>query len=97
MRTQLNTTGFEDVGRDETLKAEEEGGRRVRERDVTTEAWSGQSSRRKTPPVMLEKNSSFEDGGRPRATKSWKRQRGGSSPKVSRKEFSPADTLVLAQ
>ena len=41
-RTQPHAAGFEDAGREEPLKVEEEGRRRVRERDVTTDAWSEQ-------------------------------------------------------
>lgn len=55
--------GFEDRGREEPLKAEQEGRRRTRNRDVTTDARSEQRVVRKAPPAITD----FGDGEGPPA------------------------------
>lgn len=50
--------GFEDRGREEPLKVEQEGRRRTGNRDVTTDARSEQRVVRKAPPAITD----FEDG-----------------------------------
>lgn len=64
----MRSAGFEDGGREEPLKAEQEGRRSPRNRDVTTDAWSEQRDVRETQPAITD----FEDGEGPPAVRSSK-------------------------
>ena len=65
--TVWEVAGFEDGGREEPLKVEQEGRRRPRNTDVTIDAWS-EHDVRKAPLAITD----FEDGEGPPATRSSK-------------------------